>query len=196
MANPGRETKAVFITTGNPNSVNDSAPSVTSVGASYDLRGQLGAIHRSADGSKEWIYCRFSSTSTGKTPAANQLVYWHDRTGFVVDNNTTASSAKPYDAAGVLKVAATRGNYVWIQRKNPSAVITSTATTQLAGDPVFGGGTNGDAAVMSSTSTAAPAGGIGGAAWFVNRPRVGVISSTTTVTGDPGTTLHVILDVE
>jgi hypothetical protein len=176
---PGRDIKGVVITGGNPNTVNDAAPSTTEIVAN-NLVGQLGALHRTADGKKEFMYVKFSSTSTGKAPAANQLLYWVDRANFVVDNNTTANAAVPHDIAGVLLNACTRGNMIWALRKAPSQSIVSTSTIQVKGDVVVGGGTNGDAAVVSSTSTVAPSAGIGGAAWFLGKPMVGLVNSTTT----------------
>jgi hypothetical protein len=189
MARNGRAIPGVVVTTGNPDTVNDSFPTNTNVGNSYDLSGQLGAVYRSADGTKEWIYARFSSTSTGKTPAAGQLCYWWSSTStsttnsdptWVVDNQTSAGNAnKVTNIAGVLRNACTRGNAVWLLRKAPSANVTSTTTGYVTGNTVIATTASGEASFISSTSTAAPAGGIGTANWFVGLPRVGYVNSTT-----------------
>jgi hypothetical protein len=186
---PGRDIKAPVVTTGNPDSVNDSFPSTTNVGASYDLRGQLGAVLRSNDGTKEWIYVRFSSTSTGKTPAAGQLCFWWSSTStsttndylWTVDNQTSAGNANKVSAiAGVLRNACTRGNGVWLLRKAPSAIVVSTATGFVTGNAVIATTASGEASYITSTSTAAPAAGIGAAGWFVGAPIIGWVNSTTT----------------
>lgn len=202
---PGRDIKAVFVTGGDPDAVNDSFPSNTNVGNAYDLRGQLGAILRTDDGTKEWIYVKFSSTSTGKTPAAGQLCYWWSSTStsvtdnylWTVDNQTSAGNAnKVSQAAGVLRNACTRGNGVWLLRRAPSAIVISTSTIQITGNAVVASTASGEAAVISSTSTAAPAAGIGAAPWFVGAPIVGWVNSTTTSPGNPGTSIDVNLDIQ
>lgn len=193
----GRLLKGVVITTGDPDSVNDGYPTTTAMGSQYDLRGQLGAVHRSADGLEEWIYARFSSTSTGKAPAANQLCFWHDEDSWVVDNQTSASSATVFKPAGVLSVAATRGNMVWLKRKSLGSLVASTSTTALGGNAVVGTTASGEPAVVSSTSTIAPATGIGASPWFIGRPGIGVISSTATTNGaNDGTYLEVALSIQ
>lgn len=202
----GRDIKGAFVTSGDPDSVDDTFPSNTSVGSSYDLRGQLGALVRSADGNKEWIYAQFSSTSTGKTPAAGQLCYWWSSTStsttnsdytWVVDNQTSAGNAnKVSQVAGVLRVACTRGNGVWLLRKALSAVVISTATGHVTGNAVIATTASGEASFISSTSTIAPAAGIGAAGWFVGVPIIGYVNTTTTSPGAPGTSIDVCLDIQ
>lgn len=216
MAKLGRVLPAVVVTTGNPDSVNDSFPTTTTVGGSYDLRGQLGAVLRSPDGEKEWIYAVVSATGTGKALAANQLMYWWSSTStsvtnspfnWVVDNQTSASNAASIQmCAGVLRCAATRGNGVWLLRKSGSVAVpvVSTSTVCLGGEAVIATTASGEAATISSTSTAAPAAGIGASAWFVGRPRIGWVASTatagsfvgSTATGAIGVNLPTFLDIE
>lgn len=214
MARLGRVIPGVFVTGGNPDSANDAAPTNTTVGSAYDLRGQLGAVLRSADGTKEWIYAQFSSTSTGKTPAANQLCFWVANStanlatpgAWVVDNQTTANTGVTVvDVAGVLRNACTRGNGVWLLRKSGVSVpVVSTSTACLAGEAVFATTSSGEAFSISSTSTAPPAGGIGASAWFAGRGRIGWVASTatagafvgSTATGAIGVNIPVLLDIE
>ena len=187
---PGRDIKGAFVTTGNPDTVNDTPVSNTTVGSAYNLRGQLGALVRSSSGLKEWIYVQFSSTSTGKTPAAGQLCYWWSSTStsttnpdytWVVDNQTSASnSPNVTKVAGVLRNACTRGNYVWLLRKAPSAVVISTTTGYITGNAVIATTASGEASYIASTSTAVPAAGIGAANMFVGVPIIGYVNSTTT----------------
>lgn len=186
----GREIKAVFVTSGDPDTVNDAFPSATSVGSSYDLRGQLGAVLRSNDGLTEYIYAQFSSTSTGKTPAAGQVCFWWSSTStsttnpdykWVVDNQTSAGNAtKVSQVAGILRNACTRGNGVWLLRRSLSANVISTTTGFITGNAVIATTASGEASYIASTSTVAPAGGIGAAQWFAGVPILGWVNSTTT----------------
>ena len=202
----GREIKAVFVTGGDPDAVNDTLPSATTVGSSYDLRGQLGAVLQTNDGLNEYIYAQFSSTSTGKTPAAGQLCFWWSSTStsttnpdykWVVDNQTSASnSPKLSQVAGVLRNACTRGNGVWLLRRAVSCVVISTATGHITGNAVIATTASGEAAYIASTSTAAPAAGIGAADWFLGKPIIGWVNSTTTSPGAPGTSIDVNLDIQ
>lgn len=198
---PGRDIKGPMVTTGNPDTVNDAPVTVTTVGAAYDLSGQLGAIVRSADGLKEYIYAQFSSTSTGKTPAANQLCYFWSSTStsitnayqWTVDNQTSAGNAtKVSQIAGVLRNACTRGNYVWLLRKAPSCSVVSTTTGFITGNAVIATTASGEASFISSTSTIAPATGIGATPWFIGSPIIGYVNSTTT----SSVAIDVCLDIE
>lgn len=186
---PGREIKGPMVTTNNPDTVNDAPVTVTTVGGAYDLSGQLGAIYRTPDGLREWIYVQFSTTSTGKTPAAAQVCYWWSSTStsttnsyqWTVDNQTSAGNAnKVSQVAGILRVAATRGNYVWLLRKSPSCIVVSTTTGFITGNAVIATTASGEAAFIASTSTLAPAAGIGTSAWYVGVPVLGYVNSTTT----------------
>lgn len=208
---PGRDIKGPVVTTGNPDTVNDAPITVTTVGSAYDLSGQLGALVRSADGQKEWVYVKFSSTSTGTTPAINQPLYWIGNStanlatagAWVVDNNTTANTgASIGDLAGVLRVVATRGNYIYALRKSGTVavpIIGTTATLGVPGDPVIGSTTSSaSVAVISSTST------VLGAPVIIGRSRFGVLASTSTAgafvgsttTSAMGVNYAVFLDVE
>lgn len=182
MAKFGRVLPAVVVTGGNPNSVNDTPVTNTTVGGAYDLSGQLGAVLRSNDGLYEWIYATFSSTSTGKAPAVGQLCYWWSSTStsttntftWTVDNNTTAGNAQLTQPAGVLNVACTRGNRVWLLRKAPQAVVASTTTYSVAGSVVTVSSTQtGDPCVTISTSTDPSVGNYG-------RTPIGVLNSVST----------------
>lgn len=205
MARLGRDIKAVVVTAGNPDEVNDTLPSATSVGNSYDLSGQLGAILRSNDGLKEWVYAKFSSTSTGKTPAANQVCFWVAAStanlasveNWVVDNQTSANSGTAVaNPAGVLRNACTRGNGVWLLRKSAIAVpVVSTSTVGALNGAVIATTASGEAVgLLNSTSTSAATG----------LPRLGWIASTatagsfvgSTATGGTGVNLAVFLDIE
>lgn len=211
---PGRDVKGPFITTGNPDTVNDTFPTTTTVGNAYDLKGQLGQVFRTADGLKEYIYAQFSSTSTGKTPAADQVCYWVVSStanlatpgNYVVDNQTSANTGVSVKTvAGLLRNACTRGNGVWLLRKSAVAVpVVSTSTVALGGEAVIATTASGEAFTISSTSTAAPAGGIGTSAWFVGAPKIGWVASTatapayvgSTATGGIGVNIPTFLDIE
>lgn len=190
MAKIGRNLPAVVVTAGNPNSVNDTPVTTTSVGAAYDLSGQLGAVLRSADGRFEWIYATISATGTGKATAVGQLCYWWSSTStsttnsyqWTVDNNTTASNSLVSQPAGVLNVAATRGNRVFLLRRAQQAVIASTTTYSVAGSVITVSATQtGDPCVTISTSTDPSVGNFG-------RATVGVLNSVSTAATVPTAT--------
>jgi hypothetical protein len=182
----GRLLPGVFVTTGNPDTTVDAAVSTTNVGSGYDLTGQLGALYRSADGLKEWIYVQFSATATGKATAANQLLYYMSSTTttlnptWVVDNQTTANSGiTPANVAGVLRTTSTSlaGKYIWALRKAPSANVVSTTTGYLKGNSVIATTASGEASFITSTSTtiASTLGALG-----FGLPVIGLVNSTTT----------------
>lgn len=176
----GRIIKGVFVTTGNPDTVNDAPVTNTTVGSAYSLKGQLGAVLPAADGQREYIYVQFSSTSTGKTPAANDVLYWVDRANgtWVVDNNTSANALGSavsgygvHEVAGILRNACTRGNYVWALRKGNSIPVNSTSTGMVSGDFVVPSTSSGAATFIASTSTV-----VG----FPGGLYIGVVASTAT----------------
>lgn len=168
---PGRDIKGVFVTTGNPDTVNDAPASTTSVGGQYNLVGQLGAVLRTSDGQTEYIYVTYSGTSTGKTPAANDILYWQNRANWVVDNNTSAGGLLVHGVAGILRNACTRGNRVWALRRGNSIPVNSTSTGMISGDFVIASSASGAASFVASTST------------IIGNPGllyIGIVASTTT----------------
>lgn len=191
MARPGRILPAVFVTGGNPLTAND-APGLksTNVGNTYDLSGQLGAVLKTADGTKEFIYARISTTGTGKAPAVGSLCYWWSSTAtsttdsfqWTVDTNTTASNCQITQPAGVVNVAGTRGNYVWLIRKSSSTVVASTTTYSVSRAPiVVTSSQTGDPAVIISTATDPSVGNT----WY---QQIGVLNSTSTAATVSGAT--------
>lgn len=170
----GRLIPGVFVTTGNPDTVNDTPPSTTSVGGQYSPTGQLGAVLRTADGTREYIYVTFSATSTGKTPAANDVLYWLSSTSsqsWTVDNQSSANSGVNIRfAAGVLRNACTRGNRVWAIRKGLAIPVNSTSTGMVYGDFVIASTASGAATFIASTAT-----NVNGPVYYL-----GVVSSTAT----------------
>lgn len=206
MAKIGRLLPAVVVTAGNPNAVNDTPVTTTTVGGAYDLSGQLGAVLRSADGNYEWIYATIATTGTGKAPAVGSLCYWWSSTStsttnqyqWTVDTNTTASNSLVTMPAGVLNVAATRGNRVFLLRKAPRAIVASTTTYSTAGSVVVVSSTQtGDPCVTISTSTDPSVGNYG-------RASIGILNSVSTArtvtsaTSTSGFTvfMDVALDIE
>lgn len=182
----GRLIPGAFVTTGNPDTVNDAPPSTTSVGGQYSPTGQIGAVLRTADGTREYIYVTFSATSTGKTPAANDVLYWMSPASsqpWTVDNNTTANSGMNIrEVAGVLRNACTRGNRVWALRRGLAIPVNSTSTGMIVGDFVVASTASGSATTIASTSTT-----LNGPIYFL-----GVVSSTAT----SGVAITTDLDIE
>lgn len=117
---PGRPIKAPFVTTGNPDTVNDAPSSATTVGSSYNLSGQLGAVLATSDGQREYIYAKLD-TDTALTPAANQVLFWKTRSSYLLTNKLANSLTN--EPAGILRNAATAGNYVWALRKGAGIAV-------------------------------------------------------------------------
>lgn len=141
---PGRPLKAPFITTGNPDTVNDAPTTTTTVGSTYNLSGQLGQVYMSSDGQREYIYCKLA-TDTALTPAANQLLFWTDRVAYTVSNKL--ANSKTNYPAGILRNAATAGNYIWVLRRGTAIAV------KYGG----GGASANDVLIAKAGSTAADA---------------------------------------
>lgn len=129
----GRLISGVFVTTGNPDTVNDAVASVTSVGSQYDLAGQLGAVLRTSDGQREYVYVTLDSG--GITPAANQIVFWKDRSAWTVTNKL--GDSKENEVCGVIRNAATLGNRIFMLRRGRAiAVKFGGAAPAASGDSI------------------------------------------------------------
>lgn len=120
-------TQTVFVTTGNPDTVNDSqtysATSATAQGTNF--AGQVGQSYDVND--REYQYVQLDSGATAATPAglpaANEVAYWKDRSQYLVTNdsrfalfNNVANSFRN-NVAGVFRSAVTPGNYCFVLQK-------------------------------------------------------------------------------
>ena len=124
----------VFVSTGNPETVNDATPYAA---------GQVGALF--TRGSETFQYVKFdtgATTAAAVAVAADEIVFWKDRDDFLVTTVANQAAAGRNAVAGVLKYALTPGYHGFIQTGGLSAIKT-------AGSPAIG-----DIAVANSGSDA------------------------------------------
>jgi len=88
--------------------------------------GELGA--RAAINNTEWQFVQLDSGATASNAvgvvAVGQAAYWKDKSKYLVTNDLRqavgASGGCRNEVAGVFQVAATAGNYCWVQQKGRS----------------------------------------------------------------------------
>jgi hypothetical protein len=129
--------------------VNDNAPI---------WAGQLGSVVTL--NTKAYMYVQLDSGATSTAaiaPAANQVLFWKDRATNLVTNDSRFSTAGRNGACGILRYAATAGNYTYMQIRGIGNVKTQGTTgTVSAGDFVFAySGTAADATNVAGGSTTA-----------------------------------------
>ena len=155
-----------YLLTGNPDNENN---------ASLYAPGELGAIYQRGD--NQWQQVQLDSGATASAnvaPKVGQLMYWKNKLQKIVTNDTkqavnpAIANSFGNNVAGVLRNAATPGNYVWIMQRGLGIPIVSlgsaltnqqvvSADTSNAGGVV---GTNVGSAVnyqILGTATAATA---------------------------------------
>jgi len=111
MPNANRSQTA-YVPTGNPDTVNAST---------LYAGGELGAAYDWRDRTYQIVKLDSGATSTAQlAPAANQLLFWKDKAAYLVTNDYRfsqgGSTASSYanNVAGILRNAATAGNYIHI----------------------------------------------------------------------------------
>jgi hypothetical protein len=130
MAGKGRNDfyQLAFVTTGNPDTVNDAA---TDVPALYP--GQIGKTIQRGD--RTYQYVKFSASGTAY--AANQVLGWKDRSAFEVSNKINTDS-KINQVCGIARTVVGQGNYGWMLIKGPAiSVKFGGGVAAAAGDTLF-----------------------------------------------------------
>lgn len=133
--------QSAFITTGNPDTVNDAA---TDVPAIYP--GQIGKVYQFGD--RVYQYVKFDASAV--TYAANQVVGWKDRSTFTVTNKINTDSALN-QVAGIARGAVGQGNYGWMLVKGDAIAVKYGGGGASAKDVIVARGAD----VGDSTHTAA-----------------------------------------
>src|SRR5690349_20998490 len=104
-----------YLATGNPDTENN---------ATLYAPGELGAAYQRGD--NQWQQVQLDSGATAAAalaPAATQVLYWKDKTKKIVTNDikqavgNSVANAWANQVAGVLRNAATPGNYIWVLQK-------------------------------------------------------------------------------
>ena len=135
-------TQPIWLPTGNPDTTNISSADFNALG------GQPGSLGQKFD-YNDRVYQRVQldsgatvSNPTG-IPAVNQLLYWKDKDTYLVTNDRrqsvggAATAAYANFVAGVLRLAATAGNYIDILKKADSVPLLDGGNTFAVGEMVF-----------------------------------------------------------
>ena len=134
MAIQSKETRTQYVATGNPDTVNDSSTYITA---------QPGQVLSGPLGTYQYVQIDSGATATaGIALAANQVLTWKDRTKYLATNDLRFSNRN--EPAGILRNAATAGNYVFLMQRGDN--ITVKGTSGAVGDTaIVNSGTAADA---------------------------------------------------
>ena len=142
----------VYVETGNPDTVNSAA---------LYAAGELGVAYDWVDRAYQVVKLDSGATAAaGVLPAANQLLYWHNRSQYIVTNALNAAqgglAAARNEVAGILRNAATAGYYIHmlIRGRNIPILQTDGAAGMAIGDWVIGHATT--TAQVTHTNIATP----------------------------------------
>jgi|SRR5579872_2921608 len=148
MPNSNRK-QTVYVSTGNPDTVNETAPGFNpgQLGQSYDLND------------REYQFVQLDSGATAATPAgapaANQLLYWKDRSVYLVTNDSRfglrpgsgvgggVAASFRNNVAGILRNAATPGNMIFLLQRGRGITVNEA-----------GSGSGGELLVSDTSTTA------------------------------------------
>lgn len=105
--------------------------------------GELGirvALTQTGSGAKEYQLVQLDSGTAVATPAIGDVTYWKNKASYIVTRDSvqavggqSANSAFRNEVAGVLTVAATPGNFTFIQQKGNHTAVKSKSLTGVAG---------------------------------------------------------------
>lgn len=134
----------IWLPTGNPDTTNISPTDFNSMGGQP---GSLGIVFEAGNPLRSYQRVQLDSGATSATPtgavAANQLLYWKDKSTYLVTNDSrfamggaSASAFRNY-GAGVARVAGTAGNYIDICIKGQNIACKDGGNTFAAGEQVF-----------------------------------------------------------
>lgn len=140
-----------YLLTGNPNTENN---------ATLYAAGELGAVYQKGD--DQWQQVQLDSGATAAAnlaPAVGHLLYWKSLSAKIVTNDTkqaiAPSVANSYQnrVAGVLMVAATPGNYIWVRQRGFAVPIRSAGSALTVGQTVQADTANAAGIVGVATGT-------------------------------------------
>ncbi len=123
MPNANR-VQTVFVVTGNPDTVNETP-------AQVQYPGQLGQAFDQNDRAYQYVQMDSGATVSTPTgiPAVNQLVYWKDRSQYLVTNDSRfglrggVAASFRNNVAGVLMGAPTPGNYFFVLQRGRAITV-------------------------------------------------------------------------
>src|SRR5258707_5777158 len=118
-----------YLATGNPDTENNST---------LYAAGELGAIYQRGD--NQWQQVQLDSGATAAANlavAANQILYWKNKLSKIVTNDVkqavgnSVSNAWSNQVAGVLRNAATPGNFIWVLQRGLGISVKTSQTVTL-----------------------------------------------------------------
>lgn len=135
----------IWLPTGNPDTTNITPTDFNSLGGQP---GGLGLVFEAGNPARRYQRVQLDSGATSATPtgavAANQLMYWKDKSSYLVTNDSrfamggaAAASVFRNFGAGVLRLAATAGNYIDILQGGQSIPCKDGGNTFAAGEQVI-----------------------------------------------------------
>jgi hypothetical protein len=130
-----RNVQTVYTETGDPDTLN--------VSTLYRL-GELGTVHEKNDRSYQRVRLDTGCTSAVATgiPATNDVLYWKDKNTYLVTNDSaqavgTGANSWRNSVAGVLRNAATAGNYIDALQRGDSINLPDGGNTFAIGESVI-----------------------------------------------------------
>lgn len=129
----------------NVETVNEIPPSTTNTGIGIH-QGELGGrveLTQTGSGTKEYQKCQIDSGATATAnlaPAIGQMLYWKNKASYIVTNDSRfavggqTTSGWRNEVAGILLVAATPGNNVWLQQKGNCTTVNISSGSPNPGD--------------------------------------------------------------
>lgn len=136
----------IWLPTGNPDTTNITSADMNSMGGQP---GGVGLVFEAGNPSRSYQRVQLDSGATSATPAgavaANDLLYWKDKSVYLVTNDSrfAMGGAAPSTgvfrnyAAGVARLAATAGNYIDVCQRGQSIPGADGGNTFAAGEQVF-----------------------------------------------------------
>ena len=137
-----RTTQTVYITTGNPDTLNDS---------SLYREGELGQAVDYVDRSYQIVRCDSGAVAAAAgAVAANQVAFWKDKDLYLVTNNSAqaiggqTTNAWRNQVAGIFRAAITAGNYCCILQRGDNYAVKSDGNGGIGQTAIANSGTSQD----------------------------------------------------
>lgn len=148
-------TQTQYVVTGNPDTVNQSAP--------YPDAGQLG--QRLEWNDRTYQYVQVDSAAQN-TYAAGDVAFWKDKNSYLVTKDPAQSNGARNNVAGIFRMAVTPGYYGYVLQRGDAITVKSDGNGAAGDIAIANSGTSADVTrVAAGTApTYLPLGKINGAA--------------------------------
>ena len=113
-----------YVTTGNPDTVNETTP--------Y-FPAQPGHVLPHAQGKYQYVQCDSGATAanTVGVPAAAQLAFWKNKNQYIVTNDLRLAEQGRNGVAGIFRASVTAGNYCYVLQKANGVAVKGTSGSVL-----------------------------------------------------------------